>query len=101
MGAEDEWIFFLEKNPQFYELSKGTFFIRFLEKIEQGAKSFSDLRQFFPEIEEEDLNTIMDAFLKLRVASSLKIGPKVFYVIAPEGKKLLQAYKKTKRFYST
>jgi hypothetical protein len=101
MAAEDEWILFLERNPQFFELSKGDFFIRFLEKISEGAKSFSDLRQFFPEIESDDMQTIMDSFLKLKVVSSISIGPKIFYVIAPEGKKLLNAYKKTKRFYST
>ncbi len=101
MNIEDDWILFLEKNPHFYELSKGDFFIRFLERLAEGAKSFSDLKALFPAVEEEDMHLIMDSLLKLRVVSQARLATKVFYTITLEGKKLLSTYKKTKEFFST
>ncbi len=101
MAIEDKWILFLERNPQFYELSKGDFFIRFLEKISEGSKSFHELKVIFPEIEENDMQIIMDALLKLGVVSSNRVGLKIFFTLAAQGKKLLSAYKATHKFFST
>lgn len=101
MAIEDDWILFLERNPQFYELSKGDFFIRFLEKISEGAKSFHELKVIFPKIEEKDLHVIMDSFLRLGVVSSNKVGLKIFFTLTVQGKKLLSAYKATHKFFST
>ncbi len=101
MAIEDDWILFLERNPQFYELSKGDFFIRFLEKISEGAKGFPDLKSLFPEIEENDMQIIMDSFLKRGVVSSNRVGPKIFFTLTVQGKKLLSAYKATHKFFST
>jgi hypothetical protein len=101
MGAEEDWILFLEKNPQFYELTKGDFFIQFLEEISKGAKSFDNLKLIFPNVEEKDLQTVMETFLKLKVVSKIMLGPKVFFGITAAGKRLLSAYKKAKRFFST
>jgi len=101
MGTAEDWFLFLEKNPHFYEMSKGDFFIKFLESLVKDAKSFSDLMVLFSRIEEDDLQLIMETLLELKVVSSVKIGSKFFYTITEEGKKLLAEYKKTKRFYST
>jgi len=101
MAVEEDWILFLEKNPHFYELTKGDFFIQFLEKIYEGAKSFSDIKALFPQIEEDDLKVIMDVFLKLKIVVVMKIGSKFFFSMTEDGKKLLFAYRKTAQFYRT
>jgi hypothetical protein len=101
MAIEDKWILFLERNPQFYELSRGDFFIRFLEKISEGAKGFHELTVLFPKIEEKDLYVIMDSFLKLGVVSSNRVGLKIFFTLTVQGKKLLSAHKATHKFFST
>lgn len=100
MGIEADWILFLEKNPQFYELSKGDFFIRFLEKLGSGAKSFPEMRAGFPVIEEDDIRVIMDALLKLGVVEKFKAGERFFYTLSNEGKKLLSTYNKTHKFFN-
>ena len=101
MGVEDEWILFLEKNPQFYELSKGDFFIRFIEKIAKGVKKFAELKSFFPDVEEKDFETIMDSLVQLGVVSKTEAGGIILFNITPTGKKLLSTWKKTHKFFST
>jgi hypothetical protein len=101
MKIDAGWILFLEKNPQFYELSKGDFFILFLEKISQGTTKFIDLKSIFPEIEEKDFETIMDSLVKLKVVSRTEAGGDVFFNVTPIGKELLSTWKKTHKFYST
>ena len=101
MALEEDWILFLEKNPQFYQISKGDFYIQFLEKIADSAKNFSDLRSIFPIIEEDDLHIILDTLLKLKVISKVKTGSDFFFTLSADGKKLLIAYNKTKRFFNT
>jgi len=101
MGIEEDWIFFLEKNPHFFELAKGDFFIKFLEKLSDGAKSLSDLKLAFPKIEERDLEAIMEAFLELRAVSRLKLGKRSFYSLTDSGKTFLAKYRQTKSFFTT
>ena len=101
MNAEQEWVLFLERNPQFYEISKGRFFVKFLESVCMGAKSFSDLSGLFPKIEEKDLQQITDVLLKLKVISKSKADNNVFFGLTPEGKRFLVAYHKAKKFFCT
>jgi len=101
MDPEKEWILFLERNAQFYEISKGDFYIRFLERISESAKNFSQLKVLFPKVEEKDLQVIMDMLTKLKVVTITRIGRELFFTIAPDGKKLLSAYKKVHKFFST
>jgi len=101
MGVEEDWILFLERNPHFYELTKGDFFIQFLEKISEGTTSFTKLKSSFPKVEEKDLQVIMEALTELKVIEKGEAGGKVFYSLTAEGKKLLAAYRKTKKFYTT
>tara|TARA_Y100000310_G_C20327677_1_gene643756 strand:- start:103 stop:408 length:306 start_codon:yes stop_codon:yes gene_type:complete len=101
MGVEEDWILFLEKNPQFYELSKGDFFIRFLKELDTGAKTFSEIRATFPIIEEEDVNIILDSLLKLKVVFKSTVNDNFFYSLSEDGKKLLSTYNKTHEFFKT
>lgn len=101
MSVGEDWIFFLEKNPQFYELTKGDFFIRFLQEIEAGAKNISELAVAFPRVEKGDIEKTLDALLKLRVVSRVHIGPKLFFALSDEGKRLLEAYRRARSFYTT
>jgi len=101
MNAEQEWTIFLEKNPLFYEISKGRFFIQFLEVIAPGAKCFSDLNALFPLIEDEDLHQIMDVLLRLKVVSRMTVDNRVFFAITPEGTRFLSAYANAKKFFCT
>jgi len=101
MDVTERWILFLEKNPQFYELSKGDFFVRFLEQVSGGTRSVAGLRRFFPGVERSDLEEIMNAFLELKLISEKRILGKSFYSITKEGEKFLSEYEKTRRFYRT
>ena len=101
MKIDANWILFLEKHPQFYELSKGDFFMLFLEKIGKGTRKFSDLKALFLEIEVKDFKTIMDSLVKLEVVSKTEAGGEVFFSITPIGKELLSTWKKTHKFFST
>jgi DNA-binding HxlR family transcriptional regulator len=101
MDVEEGWILFLERNPHFYELTKGDFFIQFLEKISQGTTSFNKLKSLFPKVEEKDLQMIMEALTELRVIAKAEAGGQVFYSLTADGKKLLSTYRKTKKFYTT
>ena len=99
MGVEESWILFLERNPQFYELTKGDFFIRFLNLLSESAKSFSEIRASFPVIEEDDIGVILDALVKLNVVSRSKVGGNFFYALSNDGKKLLSTYERTHEFF--
>jgi len=99
MGVEEDWILFLEKNPRFYELTKGDFFIQFLAELDSGARSFAELKACFPVIEEEDLGVIMDSLLKLRVVEKSAVSGEFFYTLSADGKKLLSVYRKTHAFF--
>jgi len=101
MGAQEDWILFFFLNPQFYELTKGDFFIQFLEEISKGAKSLDSLKLIFPRVEDSDLKTVIEAFLDLKVVSKIMLGPKAFFGITPAGKRLLSTYNKAKQFFST
>ena len=99
MNVEDEWILFLETNPEFYELSKGDFFIKFLERLSKNVKSFSELRGFFPKIEAKDLKLILDSLVKLKAISTSKMKGQIFYTVTSKGKNLLRLYRKTEKFF--
>lgn len=101
MKIDADWILFLEKNPQFYELSKGDFFMLFLENISKGTRKASDLKALFLDIEIKDFDTIMDSLVKLEVVSKTEAGGEVFFNVTPIGKELLSTWKKTHKFFST
>ncbi len=99
MPVVDEWILFLEENPEFYELSRSGFFISLLESLADRAKSIESIRSDFPFVEMNDLYQIMTTFLKLKVVEEIKIGNKSFYRTAGRGKLLLEKYRKTREFF--
>lgn len=100
MDPASEWILFLEKNPHFFEICKGDFFISILESIEKAPKSFATLHKLFPEIEEKDLQEIMGVLQQMKIATVSENPFGIFFELGPEGKRLLAAYRKTKKFYT-
>jgi len=100
MEPGEKWIMFLEKNPKFYRLSKGGFFIKFLEAISSGTKSIAGLRKKFPEMGKARLQEVMQTFLEIGVLSEKKVLGKSFYTITPEGEKFLAEYRKTRKSFT-
>lgn len=101
MDPASDWILFLEKNPHFFEICKGDFFISILEAMEKAPQSMAGLKKRFPEIEEKDLDEIMGVLQEMKIVSVSDNPMGIFFDLASQGKKLLYAYKKTKKFYST
>ncbi len=99
MPAADIWVGFLLKHPEFFELSKSTFFISLLEFMSAEAKSFDAVLHRFPRVERRDMLLVLGALIKLGAIEKVALGHKSFYLTTPKGKEMLALYKKTKRFF--
>lgn len=100
MEPEKEWLVFLQGNPQFFEITKGEFYVRILESLGEG-KDVSELVSLFPEKSPEDFKKAMALLEGLKTVSKMDSGTRVVYRIAPEGERLLEAYSKARKFFST
>jgi len=101
MDPANEWFLFLEKNPHFFEICKGDFFISILEAIEKSPQTIAGLKKRFPEIDEKDLEDIMGLLREMEIVAVSDNPLGLFFSLGQQGKKLLFAYRKTKKFYST
>ncbi len=99
MGIADEWVLFLEEHPQFFELSKGGFFIPLLKALASEAQSFSTLLRRFPRVERRDMRLILEALVKLKAVERIRVKDCILYSATADGRELLRMYKKTKPFF--
>jgi len=100
MLSAPELVVFLQENSQFYEIIKGTFYIKILESL-RDAKDVSELVSLFPETKLEEMQKAMSLLESLKTVSKVDSGARIVFKIAPEGERLLEAYSKAKKFFST
>lgn len=100
MAAKDEWILFLEKNPQFHILSKSGLYISLLKFVRTEALDMDKIHSAFARVEAKDLDLIIDSLLKLKLVNRIKSGPQVFFGITALGKKFLNVYGKARKGFS-
>ena len=100
MGIEEDWILFLERNPQYYEITKGGFFMPFLEKIAEGTKTQEELLKIFSGVTMNDVQSVMKVLVDLKLVLKSRTSSQTLYSVSKEGKRLLNVYSKTKKFFS-
>ena len=99
MAIADDWLFFLESHPEFFELSKSGFFISLLDFISSEAKTFYAISAAFPAVEKKDLALSLAALIKIGAVDRIAAGSDIFYLTTKKGSSLLAKYKKTRRFF--
>ena len=92
MGAKDDWILFLEKNPQFSELAKSSIFISILDLLKQGSLNTDKIHSSFPKVENSDLDLILESLIELNLISRITFGKQVVFALTPTGRKFLNLY---------
>ena len=94
--AADDWILFIERHPEFFELSKSRLFISLLESIASGAKSFHEIASAFPRIAQDDLGLMLETLVRVRAAEKFSARDHTFYSATERGKELLSLYNETR-----
>lgn len=92
MTAQDEWILFLEKNPQFNELVKSGLYISIINLLRVSSLNITKIHSAFPHIENQDLDLILESLIKLKLVSRISLTKDVVYALTPLGKKMLKTY---------
>lgn len=92
MAAKDEWVLFLEKNPQFNELSKSKLYISLLKSIKKESLNIDKIHLSHHNIENRDLDLILQSLIKLELVYRIKTGKQVLFGITPKGRELLKTY---------
>ncbi len=96
MTARDEWILFLEKNPEFHELTKSSLYISIMDLLGKGSLNIDKIHSSFPRIESKDLDLIVDSLVKLKLVSRVRFGANIVYTLTSLGRKLLRIYRKAR-----
>jgi predicted transcriptional regulator len=99
MTARDEWILFLEKNPQFSELSKSALYIAMLKFLRNESLSIDRIHTFFPRVESKDLYLIIKSLAKLKLVCELHVAGNILYTLTPKGRELLEMYERVKETF--
>lgn len=96
MAAKDEWILFLEKNPQFSELAKSGLYVSILNLLEKGSLNIDRIHSAFPKVENKDLDLIVESLVELKLIHRITFGSQVVFALAPTGEEFLAAYRKAR-----
>jgi len=100
MDIEEDWILFLERNPQYFEITKGGFFMPILESISEGTKTREELLKLSSEVTMDDVYSVIKKLVELKLVSKSRTSSQTLYAISEEGERLLEVYTKTKKFFS-
>ena len=99
MEKYNEWLFFLQQHPEFYELSKSSLYITILRALGKRALDIDRLHRLFGRIEEKDFELIILSLERLKLIEKVPTGYSVLYMLTDLGKEMMQKYRKTRKHF--
>jgi type III secretion system FlhB-like substrate exporter len=97
----DGFIEYAQKYPKQYAIASSALCISLLEKIAGSGATADEIKKMdqFHMIELEDLKTLLNMLVKIRLLCVEDIGPKEIYYSGKFTNEFLQQYYKTKKNY--
>ena len=95
MSATEEWLFFLQKHPEVYEISKSKLHMSVLMGISKQAKPIEWFRQSFRGVLPSDMNSLLHSLIVLKLAVKISVGNKPYYYATDLARELIARYSRT------
>lgn len=96
----EEFMEFIEENPEFYTIMSSQTFIKVLRFITEKARTFNDLLLEFHYISKQDLELILASLINIKALTKVKIPEGILYVVTDKTKLFFEKYDKTqKKFF--
>ena len=94
MPAGKEWLLYLESNPALWKISQSRLLMQVLERLSEEALPLREIYVLFPKIGMQDLEELLDIFIKSGLVSKKFVVEGNIFRATPKGKKFLELYKK-------
>ena len=100
MDPQQEFVRYLENNPQFYEISQSELYMQLLLVLEKRAHSMEELHEIFPDIEDKDMELIIGSLMAVKLVERTRISDtKIVYYISEAARGLLSHYKNARKHF--
>lgn len=100
MADDSDFIRYLEQHPSYYLIMQTPVYVKIIEMLAKGGKSFTDLTRSLPKVDKQDMELMLNSLTKLELAGSMKTGDHIIYYLEEQGRNLLERYSKAKKFKS-
>jgi len=97
MDPQQEFMLFLQNNPELFSISQSEFYMQILMFMEHNALALSEFQRLFPNVEKEDAELIMFSLTKAGVIETMRLPGKVIYYLSSKGREFLAKYKAARK----
>ena len=96
-NPHEEFVLYLEKNPECYVIMKSSAHIKVLETLEKRPNTLEGLKILLAKADLSDLELIIDSLLEIGAVDKFLAGQKYMFNLTKKGKDFLAKYTKTRQ----